>query len=73
MKTENLEKQLIQSTKGLSIDDLKEIIDFARFIRHKKTAKYPDNISRSLSLLNTDELHHLEDEFSDYQKKYPHE
>lgn len=73
MKTENLEKQLILSTKGLSEDDLQEIIDFAQFIRQKKIAKSPDNISRSLSLLHSAELHHLEDEFSDYQKKYPRE
>lgn len=72
MKTENLEKQLILTTKGLNKQDLKEIIDFAQFIRQKKM-KNLDNLSLELSALNNAQLEHLEEEFNDYQNLYPHE
>jgi hypothetical protein len=73
MKTENLEQQLLLTTKGLAKEELQEIIDFADFIRQKKMKKAPDNLSKELSSLDEQEIQHLEDEFTDYKNLFPHE
>jgi len=73
MKTENLEQQLLLTTKGLAKEELQEVIDFADFIRQKKMKKAPDNLSQELSSLDEQEIQHLEDEFTDYKNLFPHE
>ena len=73
MTTNQLEKELLRNTKGLSEDSLREILDFARFIRLKKLKNNPDDISKELSLMDSSETAHLEEEFTDYKKRYPNE
>ena len=73
MTTNQLEKELLRNTKGLSQDSLREILDFARFIRLKKLKNSPDDVSTELSLMDSAETAHLEEEFTDYKKRYPNE
>ena len=73
MTKNQLEKELLRNTKGLSQDSLQEILDFARFIRLKKLKNSPDDLSAELSLMNSTETTHLEEEFTDYKKRYPNE
>jgi hypothetical protein len=73
MKLSKLESELIRCTKGLPKDVLREILDFAQFIRFKKMNKSTDNLTKELYLLSTSETEHLEEEFKDYKKLYPSE
>jgi len=73
MTTNQLEKELLRNTKGLSQETLQEILDFARFIRLKKLKNSPDDVSTELSLMDSAETAHLEEEFTDYKKRYPNE
>ena len=70
MTTAQLEKAVLEYTKGLPKETLKEILDFIRFIRLKKS---PDNLSSELSHLNSSQTRHLEEEFKDYKQLYPSE
>ena len=73
MTTNQLEKKILRNTKGLSQDSLQEILDFVRFIRAKKLKSSPDDLSAELSLMDSSETAHLEEEFTDYKKRYPNE
>ena len=73
MTTDQLEKEILRNTKGLSQDSLREILDFARFIRLKKLKNSPDDLSTELSLMDSSETAHLEDKFTDYKRRYPSE
>ena len=73
MTTNQLEKELSRNTKGLSQDSLREILDFARFIRLKKLKNSSDDLSMELSMMDCSETAHLEEEFTDYKKRYPKE
>jgi len=70
MTTRQLEKAVLEYTKGLPEDALKEILDFIQFIRQKKS---PDNLTSDLTQLNFSETQHLEDEFKGYKQLYPSE
>lgn len=71
MTPAQLEKTLLQYTKGLSKEALLEILDFVQFVRQKEFKKSPDNIKSELTRLNESQTSHLEDEFEDYRKIYP--
>lgn len=73
MQTLQFEKALIESTKGLPKDILKEILDFILFIREKRINKPMENISTELTRLNISQISHLEQEFKDYKQIYPNE
>ncbi len=71
---------ILQGIKGLPPDVLAEIVDYIYFVRKKifQPTAFQDEIhaimmGRELDVLSQNELAHLEDEFKDYQARYPHE
>jgi hypothetical protein len=74
----HIEKLILNETKGLPPHALNEVLDFIQFIKEKKLKQNGDDIFKSnlefeLSLLDKEELTHLEEEFKDYKELYPHE
>lgn len=70
--TASLEQALIKNVKDLSIESLKEALDFVLFLRQKEK-KTTDNVNATLTLLDESQTAHLLGEFADYRKRYPHE
>jgi len=73
-----IEKKLIEETKDLPAEILLEILDFVQYIKIKKSKKngiqsYSEVLNKELSELDDTSLKHLEAEFSNYKKLYPHE
>ena len=71
MTTSQLEKQLIDQTKGLPRETLEEIIDFIQFVRLKNERRSSNDLRSELSLLDSSQNKHLEEEIKDYKKLYP--
>lgn len=79
--TEQIYQQLIvQGIRGLPAETLAEIADFIYFLR--KRAQQPDVfaeelrralLGEELKQLSQDEETHLEQEFADYEQRYPRE
>jgi len=65
----NIPEIILQETKHLPDDLLKEVLDFILFLKTKKQYSSTD----ALSSLQQDELTHLEDEFENYKLLYPNE
>ncbi|MBI3194767.1 MAG: hypothetical protein HYZ34_09935 [Ignavibacteriae bacterium] len=72
-----IEQIISQETKDLPSSTLVEVLDFVRFLKQKLspgiTKSNGDNLSHELSLLNEQELQHVEKEFSNYQELFPRE
>jgi len=73
MNTTQIEKQIIQNSRGLPAEVLQEILDFIQFLKLKKSGVINDSIQTTLSELDSSEIKHLEEEFIDYKIVYPHE
>lgn len=80
MAKETYQELILEGIKGLSPEALAEIIDFIYFVR--KRALQPQSfeeelkdilIKAELKQLSRDEEAHLEKEFEQYDKLYPHE
>jgi hypothetical protein len=71
MTLAQLEKTLLEYTKGLPKEALQEILDFVQFIRQKNLKQSADSIQTELSALSKSQAIHLEKEFEDYRKLYP--
>jgi hypothetical protein len=71
MTTSQLEKQLIDQTKGLPRETLVEIIDFIQFVRLKNERRSSNDLRSELSLLDSSQTKHLEEEIKDHKKLYP--
>ncbi len=79
--TEQIYEQLIiQGIRGLPAETLAEIADFIYFLR--KRAQQPEVfaaelrdtlLGKELLQLSRDEEAHLEQEFADYEQRYPRE
>jgi hypothetical protein len=79
--TEQIYQQLIvQGIRGLPAETLAEIADFIYFLR--KRAQHPDIfaeelrsalLGEELKQLSRDEETHLEQEFDNYEQRYPRE
>ena len=79
--TEQIYQQLIvQGIRGLPAETLAEIADFVYFLR--KRIQQPDIfaeelrsalLGEELKQLSRDEEAHLEQEFADYEQRYPRE
>ncbi len=74
-----LERQIMNQTKGLPPKALTEILDFIKSVRHK-TLKYAKklppvrcNEEDCLKIMEKNELNHLEAEFVNYRELYPYE
>ena len=76
MSKDELEKMIIEETRELTKETLKEVLGF---IKSKKTKKPQEIIKKSfdrklvneLTGLNQNSLAHLEEEFEDYKELYP--
>ncbi len=73
-----IEKLILKETEGLPLYALNEILDFIRFIKEKRFEKteeelYKDDLGEELSILDNEELSHLETEIKDYKELYPRE
>ncbi len=72
MTASQIENQIIQSSKGLPVDILQEVLDFIQFLKLKKAGTLT-SVQSGLTELDTSEITHLEEEFIDYKIAYPHE
>jgi len=73
MNAAQIEKLIIQNSKGLPADILQEILDFIQFLKFKKSGIATDSMQNALSDFNIAEATHLEEEFIDYKAIYPRE
>jgi hypothetical protein len=73
MNAAQLEKELLNHTRNLSKEALREVIDFVQFLRQKTARQSTDYINKQTSFLNQSQIVHLEEEFENYQKLYPRE
>ena len=73
----DFEEIIHQGIKELPRQYLSEIADFVTFIRHKaieeKGSYNFEDINRELGLMSTHETNHLEEEFKDFDQKFPKE
>ena len=70
MLTNSIPDLILQETKQLPDDLLKEVLDFVLFLKSKNKLSDHEN---ALSALQQTELKHLESEFENYKEQYPHE
>jgi hypothetical protein len=73
-----IEQAIISEAQGLSYVQLREILDFIRFIKLKEHQGPPSlaadqSLQDELEELGAGSLAHLEQEFSGYRELYPHE
>jgi hypothetical protein len=66
----NIPDLILEETKNLPDDLLKEVLDFILFL---KTKNRPLTETQELSSLQQNELTHLENEFENYKLLYPNE
>ena len=64
---------ILEETKHLSDDLLKEVLDFILFLKNKSRQSQTEIQSQALSSMQQNELTHLEDEFENYKLLYPNE
>lgn len=76
----SLQEILLESTKGLPPEAMKEIVSFALYVRKKaldpqslEDKGFEEMIRTELSVLSEREKMHLEKKFDTYQTDYPHE
>jgi hypothetical protein len=67
----NIPNIILEESKHLSDDLLKEVLDFILFLKKKNNPVSTE--SDILSSLQQTELKHLEDEFANYKALYPNE
>jgi hypothetical protein len=80
MTTQNYQKLINEGIKGLPTDTLAEIVNFIFFLRKRTMQPRAFEEEMQSTMLNT-ELHqlsreeeaHLEKEFENYDKLYPHQ
>lgn len=78
MTTKEYEELIINGIRGLPPETLAQIADYVYFIRQRVThpkqfeaALHQALLNSELQTLAEDEFLHLEEEFADYQQKYP--
>ncbi len=73
MNQTNYEQIIVAGVKHLSPDRQREVADFVYFLREReaKGAEYEQLIKADLAELEAGELKHLEEEFADYEQRYP--
>ncbi|HEY8782380.1 MAG TPA: hypothetical protein VIM16_12220 [Mucilaginibacter sp.] len=70
MPNNNIPEIILEETKHLSDDLLKEVLDFILFLKNKS---HSSTDTQALSALQQSELSHLESEFDNYKLLYPNE
>jgi len=73
MLTKNIPDLILQETKQLPDDLLKEVLDFVLFLKNKSNIKNLKKGEDELNALQQNELKHLEYEFENYKDLYPNE
>ena len=80
MSEQNYEQLILHGIQGLPQETLDEIIDFIYFVRQRTLQPQVFAEERQLALLGKDlkglrhtEERHLEEEFADYDRRYPRE
>lgn len=78
MSKSELEKLIMEETKELPVDTLKEVLNFIQFIKAKKSKRtrkksFEKKLVKELADLDNISLTHLEEEFANYEELYPHE
>jgi len=70
MVSDNIPEIILEETKHLPDDLLKEVLDFILFLKSKSNLSIEN---QALSALQQSELTHLESEFENYKLLYPNE
>ena len=73
MNTTQLENEFLRYTKELSKEALRKVIDFVQLLRQKWLNSSSNNLFQDLSIMSSEQMIHLEEEFKDYKKLYPSE
>ena len=74
-----IQERLLKETEGLSFSALQEILDFVLFMKVKESHTDMQaihamlNLQNERHLLETASVAQLEEEFADYQERYPYE
>ena len=73
MNQTSYEQIIVAGVKHLSPERQREVADFVLFLREREAngAEYTQSVEADLAALSTDELKHLEEEFKDYDEKFP--
>jgi hypothetical protein len=71
IQTIDFEQVIIQGIKDLPKHYLGEVADFVVFLRQKSLKSY--DFKEELSLMNDQQIRHLEEEFKDFDKQFPKE
>jgi hypothetical protein len=64
---------ILEETKNLPEDLLREVLDFILFLKNKTNISSSNTPQRALYKMQQDELTHLEEEFENYKTLYPNE
>jgi hypothetical protein len=70
-ETIEIEQVIIQGIKDLPKQYLDEVAEFVIYLRQKTIKSY--NFQNDLSLLDQQQINHLEEEFKDFDKLFPKE
>lgn len=73
MAVTQFQQQILETTKGLPDELMREVIDFIEFLKQKKATYSNKRISIELSASNSFEEQHLMEEFADYNAEFPKE
>lgn len=72
----DLEQLITEGIRGLPQAYLSEVADFVVFVRRKAMEQQPydvETVQRELSGLSTREQQHLDNEFQDFDQRFPKE
>lgn len=76
MNTTQLRQIIASGIEGLPQESLQEIADFVTLVRFRTLQPetfLTEVLRRELSILDASEMAHLEEEFADYESRFPHE
>ena len=66
-----IEQAVLENLKVLPPGKKQEVLEFAEFLSKKEKNGSKTNIDHELSLMDENELTHLETEFENYEQLYP--
>ena len=73
MNQPSYEQIIVAGVKQLSPERQREVADFVLFLREREAtgAEYTESVEADLAAHSTEESKHLEEEFKDYDEKFP--
>jgi hypothetical protein len=72
MTSPQLQKTILDKIQGLSQEALMEVLAYAEKLNKGSKKETKNTLNQVLYDLGSQETKHLEEEFIDYRKKYPH-